>query len=87
MEQRLFTAKKDGFIGAWYPLKEKTERAMIVMLGDSSDDHLARSGAKWLHDQGISVMAMSISPEPTPAISSVAELKPQISTETLTPSA
>ena len=29
------------------------------MLGDSSEDRMAKSGAKWLNQQGIHVMAMS----------------------------
>ncbi|MBQ9047090.1 MAG: acyl-CoA thioester hydrolase [Solobacterium sp.] len=54
-----FTAEKDGFHGVWYPCPEGSEKGMIVMLGDSSDDLMARTGAKWLHRQGIHVMAMS----------------------------
>ena len=54
-----FTPDKDGFFGAWYPVTEKTHRAMIVMLGDSSDDYMAKCGAKWLNRQAVNVLAMS----------------------------
>ena len=52
---RIFTPEKDGFYGAWYPAETKTEKGMIVMLGDSSDDLMASSGAKWLNRQGFLV--------------------------------
>lgn len=32
---------------------------MIIMLGDSSEDRMAVCGAKWLHEQGCHVLAMS----------------------------
>lgn len=54
-----FTPEKDGFFGAWYPASADCGKAMIIMLGDSSDDRMAMSGAKWLNDQGISALAMS----------------------------
>ena len=56
---RIFTPEKDGFYRAWYPAETITEKGMIVMLGDSSDDLMASSGAKWLNRQGCHVMAMS----------------------------
>ncbi|MBR2670022.1 MAG: acyl-CoA thioester hydrolase [Solobacterium sp.] len=61
MDKKRFTAEQDGFHGVWYPNpKVSTDRAMIIMLGDSSDDYLAVCGAKWLHRQGINVLAMSL---------------------------
>lgn len=54
-----FTPERDGFYGAWYPLPVFSDHAMILMLGDSSDDTLARTGVKWLYKQGISALAMS----------------------------
>ena len=54
-----FTPEKDGFYGAWYPASFGSGRAMIIMLGDSSDDLMARTGAKWLNKMGISALAMS----------------------------
>ena len=59
MEKRVFTPEKDGFYGAWYPYKEKTDKALILMLGDSSTDRMAVSGAKWINKFGISALAMS----------------------------
>lgn len=59
MEKRLFTPEKDGFYGAWYPNPEVTDKAIILMLGDSSTDRMAVSGVKWIHGFGHSVLAMS----------------------------
>ena len=49
----------DGFYGAYYPNSRPTEKALILMLGDSSDDRLAASGAKWVHETGCHALAMS----------------------------
>ena len=55
---RIFTQEKDGFYGAWYPAETKTEKGMIVMLGDSSDDLMASSGAKWMKGMGFLLMVL-----------------------------
>ena len=39
--------------------KTKSDAAMILMLGDDPEDHMARSGVRWLHELGINVMSMS----------------------------
>ncbi|MCR5794313.1 MAG: acyl-CoA thioester hydrolase [Solobacterium sp.] len=54
-----FTAERNGFCGVWYPHPEGSTKGMIMMLGDSSDDRMATCGARWLHENGCSVMAMS----------------------------
>ena len=59
MKKRVFTPGKDGFCGAWYPSPNGSERAVILMLGDSSVDRMAVSGAKWLQRQGCHALAMS----------------------------
>ena len=59
MEKRYFNPSRDGFYGVYYPSAEKTDKAFIVMLGDSSDDRMAQSGAKWMQKLGCNVMAMS----------------------------
>ena len=60
MNRRVFTPEIDGFYGAWYPNpRTQSNRAMIIMLGDSSTDRMAVCGAKWLHLQGINALAMS----------------------------
>ena len=59
MKKQVFRVNSDGFNGAWYPAPVKSSRGLIIMLGDSSEDHMARTGAKWLHEQGLHVMAMS----------------------------
>ena len=59
MKKQVFRVNSDGFNGAWYPAPVKSSRGLIIMLGDSSEDRMARTGAKWLHEQGFHVMAMS----------------------------
>lgn len=39
MKKQYFSVEEDGFYGVYYPL-EGADRCFIVMLGDSSDDHL-----------------------------------------------
>ena len=57
----MFSPERDGFYGAWYPAPGalNASGAMILMLGDSSDDRMAVCGAKWLHKQGFHALAMS----------------------------
>ena len=59
MKKQVFRVGSDGFNGAWYPASSESGRGLILMLGDSAEDYMARSGAKWLNRQGIHVMAMS----------------------------
>ena len=59
MKKQVFRVDPDGFNGAWYPASSESGRGLILMLGDSAEDYMARSGAKWLNRQGIHVMAMS----------------------------
>ena len=58
MKKQYFSVEEDGFYGVYYPL-EGADRCFIVMLGDSSDDHLAKSGVRYLHSLGCSALAMS----------------------------
>ena len=59
MKNQVFRIDSDGFNGAWYPAPGKSGRGLIIMLGDSSEDYMARTAAKWLNRQGIHAMAMS----------------------------
>lgn len=59
MNKQYFTPEQDGFYGVYYPDSASSQKAVIVMLGDSSDDRMAVSGVKWLHRLGCNVMAMS----------------------------
>ena len=59
MKKTVFTLEKDGFIGAFYPGPEDSRKAVILMIGDSSVDRMARCGAWWLHEQGCHALAMS----------------------------
>lgn len=57
--ERMFSPEVDGFYGAYYPCRTPSDHAFIVMLGDSSDDYLAKTGVLWLQRRGYSCMAMS----------------------------
>ena len=59
MKRRVFRVDADGFNGAWYPAADGSDRGMILMLGDGSEDRMASCGARWLNRQGIHAMAMS----------------------------
>ena len=59
MTKQVFTVEKDGFNGVWYPNPAGSKRGVILMLGDSAADRMAVCGAKWLHENGCHVMAMS----------------------------
>ncbi|MBR6969853.1 MAG: acyl-CoA thioester hydrolase [Firmicutes bacterium] len=59
MKKQVFTPETDGFCGAWYPNPNGSECAVILMLGDSSEDRMAVCAAKWLHKQGCHTLAMS----------------------------
>ena len=59
MKKQVFRIGSDGYNGAWYPVPAGSKRGVILMLGDSAEDFMASSGAKWLNRQGIHVMAMS----------------------------
>ena len=59
LKKQSMTPEIDGFYGAYFPNDRPSEKAMILMLGDSSDDRLARSGAKWVHGMGCHALCMS----------------------------
>lgn len=58
MKMEPYSIKKHGFYGVYFPAKD-SKAAMILMLGDSPEDTLAKAGAKWFIKQGISVLTMS----------------------------
>ncbi len=57
--EKHFEAYTDGFLGSYYPCREKTDKAFIEMFGDDTDDYLAKGGVKWFHSLRCSVMTMS----------------------------
>ena len=60
MQKRVLSVNDDGFYGVWYPnSKVKSARAIILMLGDSADSRMVRSGAAWIHRQGFHALAVS----------------------------
>ena len=42
MAKQVFTAEQDGFVGAYYGGPAAGRKAVILMLGDSSTDRMAR---------------------------------------------
>ena len=59
MNKRHFYTEKDGFYGVYWQCKKESDCAMIAMIGDDSEDYLARTSVKWLHKFGLNVMTMS----------------------------
>ncbi len=59
MKKQIFHPEWDGFYGVYYQAPVSSSKAVIAMLGGSSDDYMAVSGVKWLHKRGCNVMAMS----------------------------
>ena len=52
MKKQVFRIESDGFNGAWYPASVQSYRGLIIMLGDSSEDRMAKTGARWLNEIG-----------------------------------
>ena len=52
MKKRHFDMETDGFYGAYWKCKTGSGCAMIAMIGDDSEDYLARTSVKWLHKLG-----------------------------------
>lgn len=48
MKKRHFDMETDGFYGAYWKCKTDADCAMIAMIGDDSEDYLARTSVKWL---------------------------------------
>lgn len=59
MKKQYFYPEQDSFYGVYYPDQVPSNKALIVMLGDSSDSRMVVSAVKWLHKRGCNVMAMS----------------------------
>ena len=54
-----FDIETDGFYGAYWECPEKTDAAIIAMLGDDPEDYMARSAVKWILKKGVNVLTMS----------------------------
>lgn len=59
MKTQKFTAEQDGFVGVWYPNPAGSKKAIIMMMGDSAEDYMARCAAKWIHSLGCHAMGMA----------------------------
>ena len=54
-----FEPSEDGFYGAYWPCQKSADCAVIAMLGDDAEDHMARCGVWWLQKLGVNVLTMS----------------------------
>ncbi len=54
-----FDVQSDGFYGAYWQCEKETNCAIIAMLGDDPEDHMAKSAVKWMHKLGVNVLTMS----------------------------
>jgi pimeloyl-ACP methyl ester carboxylesterase len=59
MKRIHFEPETDGFYGAYWKCKDESKAAIIAMLGDDPEDHMAKCGVKWLHLLGVNVLTMS----------------------------
>ena len=59
MKKIRFESETDGFHGAFWPTKVKSETVMIVILGDNSEGYMIKCCVKWFHKFGVNVMSMS----------------------------
>ena len=59
MEHVHFDVERDGFYGAYWSCPSGASCALIAMLGDDPEDHMARSAVKWLQRRGVNVLTMS----------------------------
>ncbi len=59
MKRTYLSVEKDGVYGAYWPNEKQSEDTMILMLGDSIDDRLTRSGVRWVKEQGCNSFTMS----------------------------
>lgn len=59
MKHLHFDIEKDGFYGAYWKCKNKTDAGVIAMLGDDPEDYLAKKCVKWLNNLGFNVLTMS----------------------------
>lgn len=59
MKKISFEVEESGFYGAYWENKNKSNSALIAMLGDDPSDYLAKTCVKWLHKNGVNVMTMS----------------------------
>ena len=57
--EKHFIIENDGFHGSYYPCKSKTDKAIIEMFDDDTDDYLVKGGVKNFHNLDCSVMTMS----------------------------
>lgn len=46
MNKRHFYTEKDGFYGVYWQCKKESDCAMIAMIGDDSENYLARTSVK-----------------------------------------
>ena len=60
MKRIHFDTIKDGFYGSYFRCKNLSSHALVTMIGDDSDDYMARTCAKWLNRLDVNVLTMSV---------------------------
>ena len=60
MNKIQFRAETDGFYGVYWKNKNPNDHAIIAMLGDDSQDRMAKKAAEWLQEKGVNVLTLSI---------------------------
>ena len=58
MKKRHFDVETDGFYGAYWKCKTGSDCAMIAMIGDDSEDYLARHNFKSCSCHNICLMVL-----------------------------
>ncbi len=55
-----FTIEKDGFYGAYFKCKNKTNSAIIACIGDDCKDYMTMCCVKWLMSKrNVNILTMS----------------------------
>ncbi len=49
MKRIHFDIETDDFYGAYWRCKDESDEAIILMIGDDPEDHMAKSGVKWVN--------------------------------------
>lgn len=59
MKKEIKTIEKDGYNGVYWPNSKGSKCCIIAMLGDDTQDLMAKGGAKWFQKKGVNVLTMS----------------------------
>lgn len=63
MEKQSKTVEHDGYNGVYWPNPKGGKCCIIAMLGDDTQDLMAKGGVRWLQKRGLQVLTMSPAPK------------------------